>query len=124
MPRPPKETSLEARIAEIISVACGRIVEAVWSDIAEQVERAVTMLQPSARAVVRRPHFSPARATQATSNAQRYLASAAADVEVKAELERLFELHGYNITAVARAMGKERVQIRRWVKRFKLKPKR
>jgi hypothetical protein len=123
MPRPRKETSLETKIADIIAAASGRIVEAVWSEIGEQVARAVATLGSSAKVGLRRPAFSPARVTGAASAAARPVAGGPADDEIRAELERLFQEHGYNITAVARAMGKERVQIRRWIKRFKLKPK-
>jgi transcriptional regulator with GAF, ATPase, and Fis domain len=38
----------------------------------------------------------------------------------KVELEALLKEHGGNITAVAMAMGKARVQIRRWIKRYGL----
>src|SRR5690606_38558254 len=34
------------------------------------------------------------------------------------QLESLLMLHKGNISAVARSMGKERVQIRRWLRRF------
>jgi DNA-binding NtrC family response regulator len=44
----------------------------------------------------------------------------AADPSLRAELVRLLELHDGNISAVARAMGKDRTQIRRWIRRFGL----
>jgi transcriptional regulator with PAS, ATPase and Fis domain len=40
----------------------------------------------------------------------------------RAELERLLVEHAGNLTAVARAMGKDRVQVRRWLKRHGLDP--
>jgi transcriptional regulator of acetoin/glycerol metabolism len=42
------------------------------------------------------------------------------DRQRRAQLEALLKEHGGNISAVARAMGKDRVQIRRWIKRFGL----
>jgi DNA-binding NtrC family response regulator len=42
--------------------------------------------------------------------------------ELRGELLRLVRAHRGNISAVARVMGKERVQIRRWCKRFGLDP--
>lgn len=41
---------------------------------------------------------------------------------LKATLAGLFEQHAGNLSAVAREMGKERVQIRRWCKRFDIDP--
>jgi len=42
----------------------------------------------------------------------------AADEELKARLLELFTKHDGSIAAVAREMGKERVQIRRWIRRY------
>jgi len=44
----------------------------------------------------------------------------AEDTQRKAELEALLREHRGNVTAVANAMGKARVQIRRWMKRYGL----
>ena len=46
----------------------------------------------------------------------------AEDAQRRNELTALLTQHGGNITAVANAMGKERVQVRRWLKRFGLDP--
>ena len=46
----------------------------------------------------------------------------AEDAQRRDELTALLTEHGGNITAVARAIGKERVQVRRWLKRFGLDP--
>jgi transcriptional regulator with GAF, ATPase, and Fis domain len=40
--------------------------------------------------------------------------------ELKRRIEELLAQHGGNITAVARAMGKARVQLQRWIKRFRI----
>lgn len=45
-----------------------------------------------------------------------------ADERRRAELVQLFERHGGNITAVARELGKARMQVQRWVKRYGLRP--
>jgi DNA-binding NtrC family response regulator len=42
----------------------------------------------------------------------------AADEELKAKLLELFAKHDGSIAAVARELGKERVQIRRWIRRY------
>ena len=40
-----------------------------------------------------------------------------------ARLEALLTTHGGNVSAVARAMGKARMQIQRWMARFGFDPK-
>jgi DNA-binding NtrC family response regulator len=55
---------------------------------------------------------------QTAAEAERPLSQA--DVERREQLARLLEAHGGNISAVAREMGKERGQIRRWIRRYKL----
>jgi transcriptional regulator with GAF, ATPase, and Fis domain len=44
------------------------------------------------------------------------------DADKRARLVALLTEHGGNISAVARALGKDRVQIRRWLQRFQLDP--
>jgi transcriptional regulator with GAF, ATPase, and Fis domain len=41
-----------------------------------------------------------------------------ADVARRDEIVALLQQHGGNVTAVARAMGKARVQIQRWMRRY------
>ena len=48
----------------------------------------------------------------------------ATDADRRAELTRLLTEHEGNISAVARSLGKERVQVRRWLKRYGLDPTR
>ncbi|GMV19782.1 MAG: hypothetical protein AMXMBFR56_80060 [Polyangiaceae bacterium] len=43
------------------------------------------------------------------------------DADLKRRLEALLQEHGGSVSAVARAMGKERKQIRRWIARFGLR---
>lgn len=45
------------------------------------------------------------------------------DEALKASLEAMLTTHGGNVSAVARAMGKARMQIQRWMARFGLDPK-
>lgn len=47
----------------------------------------------------------------------------AEDAARKAELEALLRQHGGNVSAVARAMGKARMQIQRWLARYGLDPR-
>jgi len=47
---------------------------------------------------------------------------AAGDPDLRNQLVRLLAAHSGNISAVARAMGKARVQVRRWCKRYGLDP--
>jgi DNA-binding NtrC family response regulator len=49
------------------------------------------------------------------------LALTGEDARIRLQLEGLLAEHTGNISAVARAMGKDRVQIRRWIKRFNLR---
>ncbi len=44
--------------------------------------------------------------------------------ELRDELVRMLREHGGNLAAVARAMDKDRTQIRRWLKRYGLNPDR
>jgi DNA-binding NtrC family response regulator len=46
----------------------------------------------------------------------------AGDPGLRDQLVRLLAVHGGNISAVARAMGKARVQVRRWCRRFGIDP--
>jgi transcriptional regulator of acetoin/glycerol metabolism len=45
-----------------------------------------------------------------------------ADEQRRAELVRLLQSHGGNLSAVARDLGKARFQVQRWVKRYALRP--
>jgi transcriptional regulator with GAF, ATPase, and Fis domain len=45
-----------------------------------------------------------------------------ADLKRKEELVGLLREHKGNVSAIARAMGKARMQIQRWIKRYKLDP--
>jgi transcriptional regulator with PAS, ATPase and Fis domain len=42
------------------------------------------------------------------------------DARRRAELAALVERHGGNVSAIARALGKDRKQVQRWLKRFKI----
>ena len=47
-------------------------------------------------------------------------ALSAADAKLKRELLASLELHNGNLAGVARSMGKARMQIQRWIKRFNI----
>jgi DNA-binding NtrC family response regulator len=47
-----------------------------------------------------------------------------ADEELRRQLIGLMDTHGGNVSEIARAMGKARMQIHRWIKRFGLDPRR
>jgi transcriptional regulator of acetoin/glycerol metabolism len=44
------------------------------------------------------------------------------DAERREEILKLLQEHGGNVTAVARAMGKARTQVQRWLRRFRIDP--
>jgi transcriptional regulator of acetoin/glycerol metabolism len=44
------------------------------------------------------------------------------DAERREEILKLMQEHGGNVTAVARAMGKARTQVQRWLRRFRIDP--
>jgi len=46
----------------------------------------------------------------------------AESLERRDQIERLLREHQGNVSAVARAMGKERMQIQRWLRRYRLDP--
>ena len=46
------------------------------------------------------------------------------DERLRAQLEELLALHGGNVAEVARALGKARMQVHRWMKRFDIDPER
>jgi len=47
----------------------------------------------------------------------------AGDAQRKVQLEALLRQHGGNISSVARAMGKARMQIQRWLARYNIDPR-
>ena len=73
----------------------------------------VTQLPPEIAAGAR----TSAKAREITDEERR-------DDALRRELIGLLEAHGGNVSEVARAMGKARMQIQRWMKRFDLEPKR
>jgi DNA-binding NtrC family response regulator len=66
-------------------------------------------------------HLPPAvREAKAAPN--RALELAPADQERREQLLRLLEQHHGNVTAVAKVLGKARVQIQRWMRRYDIRP--
>src|SRR6185503_16985443 len=62
-------------------------------------------------------HFDDLATAPADKGRARALPSEAS-LEQRAKLERLLADHQGNLAAVARALGKDRVQIRRWLRRY------
>ena len=79
----------------------------------EQALRAAAALSPDRR--LRLAHLPDSLRGDGAAGAQR-------DQALRGELIRLLGQHGGNISAVARAMGKARVQIRRWCRRMGIDP--
>jgi transcriptional regulator with GAF, ATPase, and Fis domain len=76
-------------------------------------------LPPAIAAVLTPP--APA-APPATEEADDTLPFSSEELSLREELMRLLDEHRGNIAAVARAMGKARMQIQRWLKRFGIEP--
>jgi transcriptional regulator of acetoin/glycerol metabolism len=66
------------------------------------------------------PLVETARAPSPKDEAKDDGASESDGIPTQAELRALFTEHGGNVSAVARALGKDRTQIRRWMKRHGL----
>jgi DNA-binding NtrC family response regulator len=72
------------------------------------------------------PEVEPANAALVEATAAPFVPSSwraalrPEDVVRREQLARLLQQHGGNVSAVARAMGKARVQIQRWIKRYRL----
>ena len=60
-------------------------------------------------------------AAKAAGRAPRLAELSEADKALKARVQTLFREHGGNVSAVARAVGKSRTQVQRWIKRFGLR---
>jgi DNA-binding NtrC family response regulator len=80
----------------------------------------LTHLPPAFGEAPEAPAAPAAAASPAAAEAEDTLPFSEADLETRAQLIRLLEEHRGSIAAVARAMGKARIQIQRWVKRFEI----
>ena len=104
------------------------LMAGAWRNNVRELEQAI------AQALVRRPaggpidveHLPPARAVAGPSEADdgEEVPVDGADVRRRGELIALLERHAGNVTAVAQAMGKARMQVQRWLKRYRLDPAR
>jgi DNA-binding NtrC family response regulator len=65
-------------------------------------------------------HRAPSEGVRSTDNAASSVLDPE-DVARRDELKALLREHKGNVTAVARAMGKARVQVQRWIRRYELK---
>jgi DNA-binding NtrC family response regulator len=70
----------------------------------------------------RRPGSEDPLAEDAADDADSEAPLGPADLARREALIALFREHGGNVSAVARTMGKARMQIQRWMKRYKIEP--
>src|SRR5262249_3502508 len=71
-------------------------------------------------AAVRRVPTVAVEPATASASAEELLK--AADEQRRAQMIALFQVHEGNVPAVARAMGKAPMQVRRWAKRYAINP--
>ena len=69
------------------------------------------------------PSAKPAVSTEAGGDKAEGLQLSEADQRRREEIIDLLREHGGNITSVARALGKGRFQVQRWIKRFRIDAK-
>jgi transcriptional regulator of acetoin/glycerol metabolism len=85
-------------------------------DVRHLPEALLTM----ASSAVERPGYPSTVPPHASSSAKMPRVLTPDEERLKAELEELLRAHGGNISAVARATGKARNQIQRWIRRFSI----
>jgi DNA-binding NtrC family response regulator len=85
-----------------------------WPLNIRELERALAAALAVARERIELPHLP------ASVREWRVTALRDDDAQLKARLEAALATHGGNLAAVARELGKDRTQIRRWMKRFGL----
>jgi transcriptional regulator of acetoin/glycerol metabolism len=86
------------------------------------LEAALVLSGEGAVDVVHLPKEVSAGTRRASSARPSAVPLTEADEKRRGDLVRLLEQHGGNLSAVARDLGKARVQIQRWMKRYALKP--
>ena len=101
-------------------VAARALLRHAWPLNIRELERCLVTAAVLARGGLLEPeHLPPAVLDEPTAPA-RPRALSGEDAELRARLEALLVEHDGNVSAVARAMGRERVQIHRWIRRFGL----
>ena len=87
--------------------------------------RATALAKGRAAARSRRtlPPQSAATLTATATDAEKPVATTE-DERLRGQLDRLLAEHEGNVAEVARALGKARMQVHRWMKRFAIDPKR
>lgn len=89
-------------------------------ELVHELERAVVI---SDGGVIQKSHLFPSADTEAPSpSAAPSAALSPEDAALRDELVRHLGAHAGNVADVARAMGKARMQIHRWLKRFDIDP--
>lgn len=117
--------TLGARAADAsIDVAAARALfrydwPANVRELEQCLSRAVAIAQAGAISLA---HFPDAIAGRAARSSSAPAALSASDQRLKDELVAALRAHRGNVSEVARAMRKARMQIQRWVKRFALDP--
>ena len=116
------EKALDGKAAPAFSV---EVVEALsawhWPLNTRELEQVLTTaLALCAGKTVQLEHLPPELREQKAAKPRAPSPLSAEDEEKKLRLVALLQQHQGNISAVARAMGKERMQIQRWLKRYGL----
>jgi DNA-binding NtrC family response regulator len=106
-----------------LGIAAARAIFAYeWPLNVRELEKALeTALVLSGTGVIELAHLPPE--LREPSTRKKDASEEAIDESRKAELEALLEQHAGNVSAVARAMGKARMQIQRWMDRYGLDPR-
>ena len=92
-----------------------------WPLNIRELERSLAAALAVSRDRIELPHLPPAlRAPPVASAAPPAVAIPEDDAELQALLVASIDRHAGNLAAVARELGKDRTQIRRWMKRFGL----
>ena len=105
-----------------------RLLRHPWPFNVREMERTLrsALLIAGDAGKLREQHFDPALAETRRAMKPRSPLPAgrrASDEALREQLQALFSEHAGNISAVARAMGKPRTQIHRWMKRLRIKPR-
>ena len=105
--------------------AFGSLLAHRWRYNVRELERAVESSLLLARGghslTVKHVALALDEAVRATERAPRPAELSETDKELRARLRSLFREHRGNVSAVARAVGKSRTQVQRWIKRFGLR---
>lgn len=95
-----------------------------WPLNVRELEKAIeTAIVLAGNNQISRDHLPEAVRNAQTTPRMPSMNAAPGEAERKAQLEALLREHGGNISSVARAMGKARMQIQRWLARYGIDPR-